>query len=199
MESHPDGGIKSDPEAAKAELQLYMDEMGYSSVDEIPELILMHNTSEGHKRIAEAISQMWKETLGIEATVTNQEWKVYLSTLQTEGAAAPVWRLGWCLDYPDANNWTYEVMACGGHEETPLSWCNEEMTAMLEEAALEADPVKRQQMYMDAEQILVYEDAVVIPIYWYTLLQTRKPYVNGPYTQTGHDAWEKFSLDLELD
>jgi oligopeptide transport system substrate-binding protein len=199
MDSHPDGGIKSDVDAAKAELQAYMDEMGYTSVDDIPEIILMYNTSEGHKRIAEAIGEMWKETLGIEATVTNQEWKVYLETLQTEGASSQVWRLGWCLDYPDANNFTKEVFACGGHETIPTSWCNEEFSAMLDEAALEPDMATRQQMYMDAEQILVYDDAAIIPIYWYTLLRTYKPYVHGPQTQTTHDAWEKWTMDLEME
>lgn len=194
MDSHPDLGIMSDVEAAKAELQAYMDEEGISSVDEIPEIILMHNTSEGHKRIAEAIAEMWKETLGIQVTITNQEWKVYLSTLQTEGAAPQVWRLGWCLDYPDANNWTREVFAIGGHEEIPTSWRNEEFSSMLEDAAVETDGTKRQQMYADAEQILVYEDAAIIPIYWYTLVKVTKPNVNRGYSEHGHETYEFWSL-----
>jgi oligopeptide transport system substrate-binding protein len=197
MDSHPDAGIKSDNDAAKAELQAYMDEEGYTDVSEIPEIILMHNTSEGHKRIAEAISEMWKETLGIEVTLTNQEWKVYLATLQTEGAAPHVWRLGWCLDYPDANNWTKEVFACGGHEEVPTSWCSEEFSALCAEAAVESDLATRQDMYAEAETTLCYDEAIISPLYWYTLLQVTKPYVNRNYTQTGHDAWEKWSLDLD--
>jgi len=197
MESHPDAGIKSDPEAAKAELKAYMDEMGYTSVDQIPEIILMHNTSEGHKRIAEAIAEMWKETLGIQVTVTNQEWKVYLKTLQED--SPHIWRLGWCMDYPDANNWTREVFAIGGHEEKATQWRNEEFTKLLEEAALEKDLVKRQDMYAKAETILCYEDAVIIPIYWYTRVTVTKPYVNRTFSQHGHEALEKWSLNLELE
>jgi oligopeptide transport system substrate-binding protein len=197
MESHPDAGIKTDADAAQAELQAYMDEMGYMSVDEIAEIILMHNTSEGHKRIAEAIAEMWKETLGIQVTVTNQEWKVYLKTLQED--SPQVWRLGWCLDYPDANNWTKEVFAIGGHEEKATEWRNEAFTAMLEEAALETDLAKRQDMYAEAEQILCYEDAAIAPIYWYTAVEVTKPYVNRTYSQHGHEAYEKWSLDLEVE
>lgn len=193
MESHPDAGIKSDPEAAQAELQAYMDEMGYTSVDEIPEVTLMFNTSEGHQRIAEAIAEMWKETLGIQVTLTNQEWKVYLKTLQED--SPDVWRLGWCLDYPDANNWTREVFAIGGHEEAATQWRNEEFTAMLEEAALEEDLATRQDMYAEAETILCYEDAAIIPIYWYTAVGVTKPYVNRTYSQHGHEAYEKWSLE----
>ena len=197
MESHPDAGIKSDAEAAKAELKAYMDDMGFTSVDQIPEIVLMYNTSEGHKRIAEAIAEMWKETLGIQVTVTNQEWKVYLVTLQED--SPQVWRLGWCLDYPDANNWTREVMAIGGHEENATQWRNEVFTKMLEDAAVEADPVKRQDMYAQAEQILVYDDAAIIPIYWYTMVNVTKPYVNRTYSQHGHESHEKWSLNLELE
>jgi oligopeptide transport system substrate-binding protein len=199
LDSHPDLGIMSDADAAKEELQMYLDEAGFASADEIPEIILMHNTSEGHKRIAEAIAEMWKETLGIEVTITNQEWKVYLQTLQTEGASPPVWRLGWCLDYPDANNWTREVFAIGGHEEIATDWRNEVFTAMLEEAAVEQDPVKRQQMYADAEQILVYDDAAIAPIYWYSLVKVTKPYVNRTFSQHGHERYETWSLNLEME
>jgi len=196
MDSHPDAGIKSDMDAAKAELQAYMDEEGISDVSAIPEIILMHNTSEGHKRIAEAIAEMWKETLGIEVTLTNQEWKVYLATLQTEGAAPQVWRLGWCLDYPDANNWTREVFACGGHEEIPTSWCDQEgFTALCEQAAVEQDSAKRQDMYAEAETDLCYDQAIIAPIYWYTSVGVTKPYVNRTYSQHGHEAYEKWSLE----
>ncbi|MGC8947496.1 MAG: peptide ABC transporter substrate-binding protein, partial [Anaerolineae bacterium] len=191
-EKYPDLGVKYDPEKAKAELKAYMDEMGYTDVGQIPEIILMFNTAEGHRRIAEAIAQMWKEVLGIQVTVTNQEWKVYLKTLQED--SPNVWRLGWCMDYPDANNWTREVFAIGGHEEKATQWRNEEFTKLLEEAALEKDPQKRQDMYAQAEQILVWEDAAIAPIYWYTSVTCTKPYVNRTFSQHGHEMFEKWSI-----
>jgi oligopeptide transport system substrate-binding protein len=195
MESHPDAGIKTDVEAAKAELQAYLDEMGYSSVDEIPEIVLMHNTSEGHKRIAEAIAEMWSEVLGIQVTVTNQEWKVYLTTIQED--SPQVWRLGWCLDYPDANNWTFEVFSAEGHQagDKGTNWTNDEFQAIVEAAQLESDSAKRQDMYAQAEQILCYDDAAIAPVYWYTSVGVTKPYVNRTYSQHGHEAYEKWSIE----
>jgi oligopeptide transport system substrate-binding protein len=197
MADHPDTGIKTDPEAAKAELKAYMDDMGFTSVDQIPEIVLMYNTSEGHKRIAEAIAEMWKETLGIQVTVTNQEWKVYLVTVQED--SPQVWRMGWCLDYPDANNWTREVMDEGGSASASTQWTNATFHQILVDAAVEPDPVKRQDMYAQAEQILVYDDAAIIPIYWYTIVNVTKPYVNRTYSQHGHEAYEKWSLNLEIE
>ena len=70
---------------------------------------------------------------------------------------------------------------------------------MLNEAALEPDPVKRQDMYAQAEQTLAYEEAVIAPIYWYTLVKVSKPHVNRGYSQHGHETYEKWSLDLEME
>ncbi len=42
---------------------------------------IMYNTPGGPSpRIAVAIASMWKQVLGVEATITNQEWKVFLDT-----------------------------------------------------------------------------------------------------------------------
>ena len=50
-------------------------------------ITLMHNTSEGHARIAAAIQQMWKDTLGVDVEVENQEWGVYLDTVDNPDPA----------------------------------------------------------------------------------------------------------------
>lgn len=196
-EKYPDLGVKYDPEKAKAELKAYMDEMGYTDVSQIPEIILMFNTSEGHRKIAEAISAMWKEVLGIQVTVTNQEWKVYLKTIRTADAPQ-VWRLGWCMDYPDANNWTREVFAKGGSsnpaEGGGINWENSTFEELVVKAAREMDPVKRTDLYAQAEQILVWEDAAIAPIYWYTRVTCTKPYVNRTFSQHGHEMFEKWSI-----
>ena len=79
LESHPDLGVKSDVEAAKAELQSYLDEKGVTA--DYLDITLMFNTSSGHQKIAEAIQQMWKDNLGLNVKLVNQEWAVYLETI----------------------------------------------------------------------------------------------------------------------
>jgi oligopeptide transport system substrate-binding protein len=107
--------------------------------------------------------------------------------------------MGWCLDYPDANNWTREVMDEGGSASASTQWTNATFHQILVDAAVEPDPVKRQDMYAQAEQIMCYDDAAIIPIYWYTIVNVTKPYVNRTYSQHGHEAHEKWSLNLELE
>ncbi|GAB4478349.1 MAG: ABC transporter substrate-binding protein [Anaerolineales bacterium] len=189
IETHPDLGVKYDPEKAKAELQSYLDEKGLTA-DQL-DLTLMFNTSSGHQKIAEAIQQMWKDVLGVEVKLVNQEWKVYLETIK--GADTPqIWRLGWCQDYPDANNFIREVFYPGGSSNPNtdgsvggVSWNNDTFNQLVLDAAKETDPEKRVEMYAQAEQILVYEDAVMAPIYWYTRVSVTKPYVQRTFSVLG--------------
>ena len=38
----------------------------------------VYNTLEKHKIIAEALQQMWRKNLGVDITLVNEEWKVYI-------------------------------------------------------------------------------------------------------------------------
>jgi oligopeptide transport system substrate-binding protein len=199
MDDHPDLGIKSDPTAAKAELQSYLDETKQTA-DQL-DLTLMFNTSSGHQRIAEAIQQMWKDTLGVNVKVVNQEWAVYLETIK--GAATPqIWRLGWCQDYPDANNFDREVFAANGSSNPytkgkpsgGIFWSNQEFEDLVKNAAVETDPAKRVDMYAQAEDILVNKDAVIIPIYWYTSLELTREYITRTFGATSREAFEKWDI-----
>ena len=198
-EDHPDLGVKFDVADAKAQLQAYLDETKQTA-DQL-DLTLMFNTSSGHQKIAEAIQQMWKDNLGLNVKVVNQEWKVYLET--TQGKDTPqIFRLGWCLDYPDANNFDREVFAVGGNANPAkdgvpvggVTWKNDQYEALVKQAALETDPAKRVDLYAQAETILVKTDAVIAPIYWYTNLDMTKPYVVRTYSSTGHEQYEVWDI-----
>lgn len=201
MADYPDLGVKYDLEAAKADLQSYLDEEGKTAAE--LDITLMFNTSEGHRKIAEAIQQMWKDALGLEVKLVNQEWAVYLDTIK--GAATPqIYRLGWCLDYPDANNFIREVFGPNGSA-NPFTdgvpsggvfYQNEDFFAGLLEAAREQDPVKRVDLYAALEQTLVYDDAVMAPIYWYTRNTLTKPYLTRTFSTGGHEHIEKWDVDM---
>jgi len=205
MEDYPDLGVKYDPEGAKASLQEYLDEKGITAAD--VDITLMFNTNENHQKIAEAIQQMWNDTLGINAKVVNQEWKVYLETIRSADTPQ-VYRLGWCQDYPDANNFIRENFALGGSANPgdpndptkPLggvAWYNPEFEQLVKDAAVETDRAKREQMYADAEELLVWTDAVMAPIYWYTTVSVTKPYVIRTYSILGDEQrYEKWDIDL---
>jgi len=196
MADHPDLGIKYDPAAAKTELDAYLAEKGLTA-DQL-DLTLMFNTSSGHQKIAEAIQQMWKANLGVDVKLTNQEWKVYLKTIREPEGTPQIWRLGWCQDYPDANNFIREVFAKGGSDNPSagggVNWENPTFEDIVAKAALELDPAKRVEMYAQAEEILVSTDAVMIPIYWYTMVNVTKPYLQRTYGLGGQSYIEKWDI-----
>ncbi len=205
LEEFPDLGVKYDAEKAKTELQSYLDEKKLALTDLDGKITLMFNTSSGHQKIAEAIQAMWKDNLGITINLVNQEWKVYLDTIK--GKDTPqIYRLGWCPDYADANNFIREVFAVGGSANTDdngdgvpeggVTWKNEAFEAKVREAAAELDPAKRVQLYAEAETMLVWEDAVIAPIYWYARNTVTKPYVTRTFSSTAKEAVNKWDVDL---
>jgi oligopeptide transport system substrate-binding protein len=167
-------GIGYDPEAARK----YLADAGYPEGKGLPEITLMFNTSESHLKVAQAIQQMWKENLGVEVNLTNQEWKVYLKTLNED--APQIFRLGWVAGYPDANHFHYDLFH-STDTENRIKWHNVEYDRTVEEAAKETDPAKRKELYKRAEQILCEEETAIAPIYYYTLVNITRPYLQRTF------------------
>jgi oligopeptide transport system substrate-binding protein len=193
-------GLGYDPEGAKAELQMFLDEEGLT-VDEFNDLdiVLMHNTSEGHARIAAAIQQFWADVLGVEVRVENQEWAVYLDTLQNTSPLEDmphVWRMGWCADYPDENNWVHEVF----NAEAGANRLRRELgdfDALTAAAAIESDPAKRAEMYREAETILADTEAAYAPIYHYTIVNVSKPWLTRNFPALGGNDFYNWVIDMD--
>ncbi|QPC82021.1 peptide ABC transporter substrate-binding protein [Phototrophicus methaneseepsis] len=182
-------GIGYDPDAAVEELEIAMEEMGVGSVDEIAPVTLLYNTSEGHRRIAEAIRDQWDETLGIEVQLTNQDFGVYLD----QRPEFPIWRAGWCFDYPDTNNFLFDVFHSSSTN-NDTGYVSEEFDSLVAQAATETDTETRMELYAQAEQLLVFEDAAIIPIYWYSDLELTKPYVDRTYAVDNSEQYENWSM-----
>ena len=171
--------VEDDYDAQVAQAQAWLEEAGYPEGEGL-DLLLMHNTSEGHALIAQAIQAMWAEAFPKAAiTIENQEWQVYLKTLLP--TAPPdekphIFRQGWCADYPDQNNWLNEVYNSNSGQNY-ASFFNDEFDALIEEAAFEADPAKREALYKQAESLFVDEEAAVAPIYYYSFVRLYKPWL----------------------
>jgi oligopeptide transport system substrate-binding protein len=170
LDTYPDLGIWYDPDKAQEELQAYLDEMGYTSVDEIPAISLLYNTSETHAAIAQAAQQMWVDELGIEVQLTNQEFQVYLDSRRD----FEMYRAGWCKDFMDADNFMTEWTTAADADN---HYSNPVMDELVLQARQLVDVEARRELYAQAEELLVYTDAAIIPIYWYVKLQMTAPNV----------------------
>jgi oligopeptide transport system substrate-binding protein len=180
-------GYPYDPEAAKK----YLSDAGYPGGVGLPEITLMVNTSQGHQKIAEFIGKGWQDTLGIKVNITNQEWGVYLNTCATD--APQVFRMGWCADYPDGNNWMNDVFHSGSGNNYE-KYVNPTYDAIVEQAAVEVDPAKRLDLYKQAEIMICETDVAFIPIYFYTFNQLTKPYVVRTFAAIGGESWKNWDI-----
>ncbi len=147
---------------------------GYSA-DNPLQLELRYNTSENHERIAIAIAAMWKQNLGVEATILNEEWKVLLQT-RLNPARWDALRYSWSGDYNDA--FTFLEIFQTGHGQNFTGFSSAAYDALTRQAAGEADLAARAATLAEAELALL-EEYAFIPLYFYVSKHLVKPHVRG--------------------
>jgi len=147
-----------DPDLARQLLA----EAGFPGGEGFPKFELLFNTSESHATIAVAIQQMWKEELGIEIGLYNQEWKVYLATRKAR--KFDIVRAAWIGDYVDPNTFLSLVTSDNGNNHS--NWGDSKFDDLIRQAASEQDQAARFALFQKAEKILI-DEMPVIPIYFY--------------------------------
>ena len=146
-----------------AEAKELLAKAGYPGGKGLPPIEILYNSHPGHKKIAETLQQMWKENLGVEITLFNQEWKVYLDSMRTKNFQ--LGRQGWIGDYNDPNTFLDMLMSDNGNNRS--GWANKDYDSILAKAQKERDPKKRLAYFQQAEDIIM-DELPVIPIYIYT-------------------------------
>ena len=159
-----------DPDLARELLA----EAGYPGGEGFPKFELLFNTSESHRTVAVAIQQMWKEELGIDIGLYNQEWKVYLATRKAR--EFDIVRAAWIGDYVDPNTFLSLLTSDNGNNHS--NWGDPEFDALIAQAAAEQDPEARFALFQKAEAILI-EEMPVIPIYFYVRSTLKDEAVRG--------------------
>jgi oligopeptide transport system substrate-binding protein len=142
---------------------------------------ILYNTSEGHKSIALAISQMWKQTLGVEATLRNEEWQTFLDS-RTNGTF-DVARAGWCGDYNEAS--TFLDLLTSGSGANDGKYVNAEIDQLMAAAKTMDDP---QPNYTRVEEIAAAE-VPILPIYHYASVFMLNDHVKGWPLDNVQQTW----------
>ena len=136
---------------------------------------IRYNTSETHQRIALAIQSMWRETLGFEATLINEEFQVLLSNMRAM-EITQVFRSSWTGDYNDAH--TFLQVLLTGNPSNMTGYASEEYDSLMQRAAQQTD-LGRRQLYLEEAERVLLADHPVIPLYFYVSKHLVSPRVRG--------------------
>src|SRR5690606_22433739 len=137
-------------------------------------LTLQYDTKELHKRIAQALQEMWKKNLGVEVKPYNLEWKVYLTAQRQMNF--DISRSGWQEVYPDPASFLELFTSSSGNNHTGFS--NKEYDRLFALSSAEQHPDKRLELMQKVEAILL-EELPIAPLFYYTNFSFLRPEVKG--------------------
>ena len=174
-------------EERNALAQELLAEAGYGP-DNPLSLEILYNTSDSHQSVAVAIGQMWKQTLGVETTLANQEWATFLDTRGEQNYE--IARSGWCADYNEPS--TYIDLLTSGSNYNDGKFVDEQIDALAEEARTSEDPMS---LYQEIERI-ASENTYFLPIYHYASVRMKAPDLMNWPTENLLQNW--YSKDLYI-
>jgi oligopeptide transport system substrate-binding protein len=134
-------------------------------------LELRYNTSGVHRRTAVAVSAMWKQVLGVNSQLVNEEWKVFVNNRRM-GLVTEVFRGGWIADYADPAS--FLDLFIGGSSLNNTFYQNADFDMLIKSAEISAGNARMELLEQAEDQLM--KDMPVIPLYYYVsrhLVRTR--------------------------
>lgn len=147
---------------------------GYT--DEQPlQVELRYNTGDNHRRVALAVSSMWRRHLGVETRLVNEEWKVFIQN-RRQGVLTQVFRSAWVGDYNDPL--TFLQLLQAEHPLNDYGYRSDEYDSLLARASVTGDASARRALLREAEQLML-SDQAVLPLYYYVSKHLVQPRVKN--------------------
>ena len=166
----PPGILKHDEQRAR----MLLADAGYPDGRGWPGLELLYNTSENHRKVAVAVQQMWKHNLGIEVTLKNQEWKVYLDSMDVMDFE--VARAGWVGTVDPAS--ILRTFTSNSHVNR-AGFSDPEFDEIIEERYPRAPDQAGQQSLLRRAETILMSYLPAIPVYTPTTKHLVQPGVGG--------------------
>jgi len=157
-----------------AQAKQFYGKAGYS-VDRPLHLRLLINSNGVIKNTAILIASMWKDTLGIETELTEEEYRVFLQS-RRDKKTWDIARLGWTADFNDASNFLDIFRSHSPNND--VDYINPNFDKLIDDAASSPDEMQRR-AFLESSERTMLEDYPVIPLYFFVSKRLVKPYVLG--------------------
>jgi oligopeptide transport system substrate-binding protein len=155
-------------------------ESKYGDVSNFPDITFYTVGAGGAtSRLIEAVVASLKDNLGVQIQVQQTDWATFINDLNDPNNTNQIWDLGWIADYADPHDFLDVNFRCDSRQNN-TGYCNPDLDKLLDQAAGEEDPAKREALYYQAEQIIV-SDAPWIPMFFEVQYWLVKPYVTDFY------------------
>ena len=128
-----------------------------------------------NKKMALAAASLWKQVLGVRATLLNEEYKVFLQNRERK-ILTQVFQAGWISDYADP--YSFLNLFRSGHGRNDYGYTNNLYDALLDEVAAERIPSIRRRLMFETERLLL-ADVPFIPLYTYVTKRMVNPRLKG--------------------
>ena len=124
---------------------------------------MVFNTHEDHKKIAIALSGMWKSVLGIETELNNKEWKVYIAAREKKDYE--LYRQVWRADYNDPNTFLSLLKSDTGADNA-AGYFSKSYDDFMTKSATTQNPKERMTHLMNSEKQML-SDFPIAPLYYF--------------------------------
>lgn len=141
----------------------------------LPAITLLYATSDRSQKIAEAVQQQWRRTLGVDVQLQNLEKKVFFDHLQQKNFQISIGN--WFADINDPIDFL-GIFSDKTNGTNNTNWDDAVFANLLEMSRLEKDPAERLHILQLAEKRLM-EEMPVIPLFHFSLNFTKKSAVEG--------------------
>lgn len=140
-------------------------EAGFGPGNPFPTLEYLYDSADDHRLVGEQLQAMWKEAFGVDIRLQPVEWGVRLERGRTGDFM--VKRNGWYGDYLDAM--TFLELFTTDNQFNRERMRNARYDELIAAARAEIDAVKREDLMIEAERILVEEECANAPLFTYAL------------------------------
>jgi ABC-type oligopeptide transport system substrate-binding subunit len=148
---------------AKQVLGEWERETGKKAAD-LPSIKLNFGAGAGHEPNATIIQANLQE-LGIKSELDPRESKTYFT--QMHKGEGQFFRSGWIADYNAYDNMLWPLFG-NGSADNHSQYVNPKFDGLIDQARRTTDAAKRNDIYQQAESLVLNDDSVVVPLNWYS-------------------------------